>query len=317
MKYIKLTAVSDQGAQRDSNEDMISVNGELLRDDALSIEIPLVDDGITYVLVADGMGGHEKGEFASEYTLQQIKNNISSIFNFEKQFPELIEWIGNDLNRKAQEEGQERPMGCTLTGIVWFRGKIWIVNAGDSRTYRYRSEILKQLTEDEDMNHKMGQDMGAQGLALYNCIGGGCTSQITLQDYTGKVLPEDKYIICSDGVSDMISDDALESLVGSDATAEDIVKTANENGGVDNISIIYATILEKEEDSQVEEVVETIVIEGHEEETAIEQNVELDYVDESQFVDEQKSAKGKTSPESGLISRLSNIFKGKREKDNE
>lgn len=245
MLRIHISAISDKGVQRDGNEDMLSLSGDLIRDAEARKVLPLDPSSVTYALVADGMGGHEKGEYASEFALTQIKYHISNIFVFENDFPVLVKSIGDDLNLKAQEQGQVRPMGCTLTGVVWFRGKTWIVNAGDSRTYRLRNGLLKQLTEDEDLNHKYGEDLGPSGLALYNCIGGGCDSTIRLDDYTDKLMSGDTILVCSDGLTDMVPDDFLERFLSdSSHPAKELVELANQNGGADNISVVVIRLEE-------------------------------------------------------------------------
>ena len=139
-----------------------------------------------------------------------------------------------------QADGQQRPMGCTLTGVIWHYGKTYLVNAGDSRTYRFRGGILRQLTTDETERGITG-DPDASKLLL-NCIGGGCEGYLRISSLDGKLLPGDILLVCSDGLSDMVSDDAIEEALANGATAEDLFKMACEGGGVDNISIILASI---------------------------------------------------------------------------
>ena len=244
MSILSIQACSDKGIKRSGNEDMISINGILVRDSSYCRYQSIDDEGVYYYLIADGMGGHEKGEYASEYTLNHIGRNIGSMTDFEKDFSAVTQWISRDLNKIASEEDQSRPMGNTLTGIVWNKGKIWVVNIGDSRTYRLRAGLLKQLTEDQDINHKYGTDMGAQGLALYNAIGGGCGGVAEVADYSGRVLDGDTILICSDGLTDMVDDKEIERIlsVKSENYATNLVHQANLNGGEDNISVVVIHI---------------------------------------------------------------------------
>ena len=248
MSILSIQACSNKGLERLSNEDMLSIKGELVRDSCLN-RIQAVDDsGVYYYLVADGMGGHEKGEFTSEYTLKHISRNIDSMIDFENDFNAVSQWISRDLNKMSHEEGQTHPMGNTLSGIVWHKGKVWIVNVGDSRTYRLRSGLLKRLTVDQDLNHKYGTDMGEQGLALYNAIGGDCEGVVDVEDFTGKILDGDSILICSDGLTDMVDDGEIERIMVNEdgSCAEALVNKANNNGGKDNISVIVITIYDNE-----------------------------------------------------------------------
>lgn len=256
MYTIHVSAVSDKGVQRDANEDMISLCGELIRDTNIEKHLVVDTDAIAYALVADGMGGHEKGEYASEYALSQIKEHLDEIQHFDIDFPVLVERIGHELNTEAKAQGQARPMGCTLTGMIWFRGQTWLVNAGDSRTYRLRNGLLKLLTEDEDLNHRYGEDLGDSGLALYNCIGGGCESKIRTEDYSDKLTAGDMLLICSDGLTDMVSDEDIERVCANAMDpARALTDLANANGGADNISVVIVTIGSEVEEEEEEEIV--------------------------------------------------------------
>ena len=131
-------------------------------------------------------------------------------------------------------------MGCTLTGIVWHYGRIWLINAGDSRTYRFRNGILRQLTTDETDFGYTG-DPNASKLLL-NCVGGGLEGRLTIEDIAGKLLEADTLLICSDGLTDMVPEEQIETALAEGAKAADLYRMACEAGGADNTSIILATI---------------------------------------------------------------------------
>ena len=131
-------------------------------------------------------------------------------------------------------------MGCTLTGIVWHYGKIWLINAGDSRSYRFREGILRQLTTDETERGMSGNPEDSK--LLLNCIGGGAEGHLRIEDLDGKILEGDKILICSDGLSDMVPDAEIESIIGDGGNIVDLMRRACENGGYDNISIILAGV---------------------------------------------------------------------------
>ena len=131
-------------------------------------------------------------------------------------------------------------MGCTLTGVVWHYGRTWLVNAGDSRTYRYRGGMLRQLTVDDTERGLTGDPMASK--LLLNCLGGGSDGLLSVEDLDGKLLDGDVLLICSDGLCDMVSDEAIEAALDEGAGAADLLRMACAAGGVDNVSIILATV---------------------------------------------------------------------------
>lgn len=240
-----IQAICDRGLLRDRNEDALSVNGLFLRDDAVELTVEIPEEGFFYLLVSDGMGGHEKGEEASRFALEEMEEQFSFHHirpeSFEDDVREAARYINFKLNRAAAEDGQQRPMGCTLTGVIWHYGRTWLVNAGDSRTYRFRDGLLRQLTTDETERGITG-DPDASKLLL-NCLGGGAEGRLAVDDLEGKLLEGDVLLICSDGLCDMVSDEELEAALTDGATASDLLRLACEAGGADNVSIILARVI--------------------------------------------------------------------------
>lgn len=244
---MKLTieAVCQKGPKRDNNEDMVSLGGLMLRDDELAFPVELDVESLFYLLVSDGMGGHEQGERASQELLEYLdkcfKENLIHAETLEEDLRSHVKAFNADLNRKAMEEGQTHPMGCTLTGMVWSQGKAYVINAGDSRTYRFRNGILRQLTQDETVRGLSGNPDDSKG--LLNCIGAGSQGNLTTEDLTERLHDGDLLLICSDGLTDMLDDEAIEKILStSERPASDLYAEACRNGGYDNVSIIIAKI---------------------------------------------------------------------------
>ena len=246
MTKLEIEAISDKGLKRDNNEDMISVSGVMLRNDSLTLPVEFDDDSCFYLLLADGMGGHEHGERASQMLLEHLKNffhDYDFAKDFEKAICDNIMTFSRFINNQASEEGQIRPMGCTLTGVVWLKGKTYVLNAGDSRTYRFRNGTLRQLTIDETERGLSGNPNDSK--YLVNCIGGGCNGTLTLIDITDRLRVGDQLLICSDGLTDMATDEEIESVLSqSQQCATDLYDLACRNGGADNISVICAKMVE-------------------------------------------------------------------------
>ncbi len=242
---LEIQALCQKGLVRQNNEDALSVGGLFLRDDSTEITVNTPEDGFFYLLVADGMGGHENGEEASSFALDEIKEQLVmhqvQPDSFEDDIREAARYIAFKLNRAAADRGQQKPMGCTLSGVIWHYGRIWLLNAGDSRTYRFREGILRQLTTDETERGLTGDPEGSK--LLLNCLGGGCEGRLTVDDLEGKLLPGDILLVCSDGLTDMVPDEEIETALGEGAGAGDLYCMACEGGGMDNTSIILAKIL--------------------------------------------------------------------------
>ena len=242
---LEIHAVNDIGCSRTNNEDMMSVGGILLREASLELPVEIDDesDSYFYILVSDGMGGHEKGEEASELLLKCISDSFMdgriSPENAEENLRKLVYEVSCTLNMRGIEENQERILGCTLTGVIWIGARTYLVNAGDSRTYRLRSGILKQLTTDDTERGITGDENASK--LLLNAIGGGSHGRLTVEDITDRIMEGDTILVCSDGLTDMVDDEGIEEILcRNERPAESLVETANRNGGADNISVIVA-----------------------------------------------------------------------------
>lgn len=245
MIKLEIQALSQVGMVRDNNEDMVSLGGILLRDDEMSFPIELDEESQFNLLVADGMGGHEHGERASQGLLEHLndcfKNNLFHADTLEEELCNQVKAFSDRLNQQAMEEGQSLPMGCTLTGFIWSHGKTLLVNAGDSRTYRYRDGILRRITQDDTMRDITSNPYESK--ALLNCIGGGAQGELMVVDFSQRLLDQDMLLICSDGLTDMLSDEDIEQILDlSPQPVDDLYKAACERGGFDNVSIVLAKI---------------------------------------------------------------------------
>lgn len=126
-------------------------------------------------------------------------------------------------------------MGTTLVGLAYYEGDFYMLNCGDSRLYRMRQGQLCQLTTDHSLNKLLGSDQHSN--VITNCIGGGTkNSFLDLSKITDDVKPTDIYLLCSDGLTDMVTDDKMESLLRNGADANTLCQAAIDAGGLDNVS---------------------------------------------------------------------------------
>lgn len=247
MIKLNVQALSMVGMVRDNNEDMLSLGGILLRDEEMSLPPIVMDENSQfYLLVSDGMGGHEQGERASKELLEYLngcfKDDLFQKDTIEDDLRFHVKKFNDELNEKAQIEGQFLAMGCTLTGMVWSQGKVLLLNSGDSRTYRFRDGILRQLTQDETVRGLSGNPNDSK--ALVNCIGANAKGDLTVEDITDRLQNGDSLLLCSDGLTDMLADEDIEQILSSSPQpVDELYEAACERGGFDNVSIIVAKIL--------------------------------------------------------------------------
>ncbi|MBA2490405.1 MAG: Stp1/IreP family PP2C-type Ser/Thr phosphatase [Gammaproteobacteria bacterium] len=245
---LKTAMLSDTGRARSRNEDTI---GE--------------DLDIGVVVLADGMGGHQSGDVASALAVNAILRDLR--LTIPAVSPgETDPATGYALQRLAVRQAIVRAnqaiytsadayphlhgMGTTLVMAIFYNDVITVANVGDSRLYRYRGNRLEQVTVDHTLRQELvdrGYCTPAEARASLNknlitrALGTDVTVAIDLLDHA--VLPGDLYLLCSDGLSDMLDDHEIQQAIersptNLEAIAERLVLMANHNGGRDNISVI-------------------------------------------------------------------------------
>lgn len=241
MSRIVLTAASRIGCVRSNNEDMVLAYDKLLRSDAYKTEFMTENTDRFIIALADGMGGHNAGEVASEETLSNLQYFIHDLpcgLAPGDMNEMMVEWL-NSVNKMINSHGlmdtSKLDMGTTLVGVLYYNERYYWLNCGDSRLYRLRDGQLTQLTVD----HSLTKDDGSQrhSNVITNCIGAGCNdSYIDFYEFTNDVHPGDTYLLCSDGLNDMITDLEIQELMVANKTANQLCEAAIEAGGFDNVS---------------------------------------------------------------------------------
>ncbi len=230
-------AVSDIGCVRTNNEDMAYVAGKLVRNGAVAGDADY--DGCLAFAVADGMGGYEGGEVASEIVCRSFASFIKT-FNGVIDIPSLKQWVkeaNNLLLDTARIRSEFIEMGTTFIGLVFCGNKCFLLNVGDSRCYRLRSGILKQLSTDHSERERT-RNLEIPSNLIYNFMG---QNQEAFFSDVIELTPlvNDVYILCSDGLSDMIEDEFMETNTDD---LRYLVNEAKKAGGLDNITVIKIRI---------------------------------------------------------------------------
>jgi serine/threonine protein phosphatase PrpC len=245
---LDIAAATHRGRLRLQNEDCVAA-----------------DAAIGLAVLADGMGGHNAGEVASRMAVDVITAGIQASVkkaagqHTRASAESLIANHISQANERIYEAGQVRGeysgMGTTVVVAFWHERSVSVGHVGDSRMYRLRARELKQLTHD----HSLAQEHVDLGLlsseeartapirsVLTRTVGNG--PQVTAELNTFSVAADDLYLLCSDGLTDMLTDEQIsEALISFGTTiqnaADQLIAQANHHGGVDNVSVILARIL--------------------------------------------------------------------------
>lgn len=235
---MKAYAITDVGQTRKMNQDFVYCS-----------EKP-VGNLPNIFIVADGMGGHKAGDMASSFAVEVFLNTIKN--SSERDPINLIEQtikiVNEQLIKKANESEDYEGMGTTLVVATIIDHVLHVANVGDSRLYIINDE-LQQITRDHSLVEEMVslgeiQREEARNHEQKNIITraiGGCES-VEADFFSVDIQPSDKIIMCSDGLSNMVEDEEIQRIVQNhkviEEAATELLNTANQYGGVDNISII-------------------------------------------------------------------------------
>ena len=253
---LRCVGLTDTGKVREHNEDTIAVDAD-----------------IGLLVLADGMGGYNAGEVASGIAVKTIVNLVKEQVERE------------DLNVQDREAGLSRPtiilrdaihrankiiyqtartqpqcegMGTTVVAALFFDNKITVAHVGDSRLYRQRagSEKIEQVTMDHSLLQEL-VDRGfysaeeAQRAANKNYVTRalGVEPNVEVEIQEVPVAKGEVFILCSDGLSDMVEDEDIHLTINTfsanlDTVAKQLIQLANDNGGRDNVSVVMAHVLD-------------------------------------------------------------------------
>jgi protein phosphatase len=226
---------------------MLLVGEWFVRNSKMSTHIDTSATDRYLTALADGMGGHNSGEVASSDVLHNLQFFFGDIpaglkpGEFNEAIYEWLESINTIIDSKGHSEPKYHDMGTTLVAMAYYAGEYYWMNCGDSRLYRLHDGQLRQLTTDHSLSNLLGSPKHSN--IITNCIGGGCkTSYIDLMQFTGDVQPGDAFLLCSDGLSDMLTDEQIARLLADGHDAEGLCDAAEEAGVLDNVSVIVIRV---------------------------------------------------------------------------
>lgn len=231
---LRFEIVSHAGLVRTQNEDMAYAGGQTVRDDSDAFEFDIPDEGMKFgAVVCDGLGGREGGEKASALTCNMFDTFVDDLpvgLEPNDLILRLKRWA-QTANDTIMAESQGNGMATTLTGLLLYFGQAYILNCGDSRTYRLRYGNFRQLTRDHSERNRLN-DPSAPANLMYNCLG---IPEAFIDITPTKIVEGDQYIICSDGLSDYVSEAEMQTNIQS---AQALVDAALAAGAPDNVTVI-------------------------------------------------------------------------------
>ena len=266
---IRSYGVTDRGRVRKSNEDhfLIAELTKTIRIAQTSLEEPMAEQGADQghvFLVADGMGGHAAGEKASALAVAAVEqftlNHLKWFFrpdgpDAQRVLADFQAALRQADSRIIEEQAQHpelKGMGTTLTMAYQLNWQLCVLHVGDSRAYVYRDSQLHQLTQDHTLTAqlvRMGQlnaeEAGRHQLrkVITNVVGGD-TAGIHVEAQAPELQPGDRVLLCSDGLTEMMSNDeitaVLDALSDPEVACHTLVERANDAGGRDNITVVIA-----------------------------------------------------------------------------
>ncbi|MEM7020530.1 MAG: Stp1/IreP family PP2C-type Ser/Thr phosphatase [Pseudomonadota bacterium] len=258
---LEIVCKTDTGQVRDHNEDFIDG-----------------DQDLGLVVLADGMGGYQAGEVASEMAVtvimgelrKQLAENEKPLYETDRRTgfrraSMLLNRAVNKANRmiykSAQDDADRHGMGTTVVAALFYQKYLSIAHVGDSRMYRFRNPEFSQITKDhsvlqelidhgfytpEQARHSPNKNLVTRALGVNVDVNVELTEEQTTSD--------DLYLLCSDGLSDLLEDKQIQAVIEkhnghAEPAATELVQSANDHGGDDNISVILvrplATLIQK------------------------------------------------------------------------
>lgn len=239
---MKIYAETDIGMIRQMNQDAYYISEE--------------NDNYKLCILADGMGGYTGGEIASRLACMSTAQYIKENFEDEKQYAkeeimeiikQAMEYSNKIVYEKSREEKELEQMGTTLEVCLIYNNRVHIGHIGDSRIYRIRQGIMRKITVDHSYVQKLVKDGKITKEEAINhpkknmlMKALGCEEKIEPDVMVKGFSANDIILICSDGLTNMISEQEIYNIIATDLqnATQNLIRKAKELGGYDNITVI-------------------------------------------------------------------------------
>lgn len=243
---IRSFSITDIGKKRKLNQDYVYVS-----------ETPIGNLPNLFI-VADGMGGHNAGDYASKCTVETIIREVRGCFekNPVRILSKAIRIANDQIRRKAGEDESLSGMGTTVVAATCLGHYLQVANVGDSRLYIIGSEI-RQITTDHSLVEEMVRMGGIDRKAARNhpdkniiTRAIGALDTVEIDFFHEELKPGELVLLCSDGLTNMLEDEEIGAIlkepVSMEEKAQRLIEAANDNGGKDNITVIIIDAFARE-----------------------------------------------------------------------
>ena len=241
LRAVEQHSLTDVGRQRNANEDAL-----------------FASPGGGLFAVADGMGGARAGEVAAKAAVDELAGLEERDQVRERELATVVEQANRRIHELSQSDESLAGMGTTMTTLAVGDADVAIAHVGDSRAYRLRDGELERLTHDHSLVDEMVRagrltpeeaEVHPQRSIITRALGP--EAQVEVERMTYPARSGDVYLICSDGLTTMVPEDALASILRGRSSlrqaAEELVKAANEAGGRDNVTVVLFRLAEEGE----------------------------------------------------------------------
>jgi len=275
--HLDVAAITHEGMSGKNNEDHYSVSAYTLSED--------VDTPAVFAIVADGIGGHLAGEIAAEIAVETISSAVADgdSSNPVATLRDAIVLANQQIHSQAKQRETTRGMGSTCACAWIIKDQLYTAAVGDSRIYLIRGDLIQQISTDHTwiqealtygiikpeqvkghpQAHVIRRYLGSQKPPEVDFrlrLHADDDDQRALQNQGSKLLPADRLILCSDGLTDLVSDDEIKQIMtdfDAETALEHLVDLANQRGGHDNITIVTLQIPEDNSAPQTKKTLRT------------------------------------------------------------
>ena len=220
--------------------------------------------GVNLFFVADGMGGHAGGEVASQIAIKTLASMVPVLTapdidtdSIEDLLLNSLHTIDGEISRVASDEIELRGMGTTLTALLIRGNRVALLHVGDSRCYRLRGNTFEQLTHDHTVLQELldsgtismseAADHPQRSMLTQVLMGEGSVAPVLM---VYEVNSKDRFLLCSDGLSSVLTEKEIKSLLkksNRDEAAVALVEATYVNGAPDNVTVVIADVIDAEE----------------------------------------------------------------------
>ena len=236
---VKLFSITDVGRRREINEDYLFTSDEPVGN------LP------NLFIVADGMGGHNAGDYASKHAVERAVMSIRDFtdeYDAENILQKAIDDANTHINRVSRQNSSLKGMGTSFVAATFEDNHVTVANVGDSRLYVV-NDFITQITKDHSLVEEM-VDMGgidreaARKHPDKNIItrAVGVKEYVLVDFFDVHIGRKEKLLLCTDGLTNMLKDEEIHKIIVGSSSLEDagrrLIEAANENGGRDNIAVV-------------------------------------------------------------------------------